>query len=68
MPSTQRQRWTGVPPGVAWKRPGLPSEWVHVLERHPDAVEALPGYCWLDVRGRPLHVGEHELEFRNFPP
>ena len=49
MGSTEPQRWARVPPGLAWKRPGLPSDWVRVLERHPDGVPALAGYVWLDL-------------------
>jgi len=39
-----------------------------VLERHPEGVEALPGYVWLDVLGKVRHVGEHELEFTDATP
>ena len=34
-----------------------------MLERHPEGVEALQGYVWLDMPGKVRHVGEHELEF-----
>jgi hypothetical protein len=33
MASTDPQRWARVPPAIAWKRPGLPTEWTRVLER-----------------------------------
>jgi hypothetical protein len=65
MSSTERQHWARVPPGLAWKRPGLWREWVPVLERHPELLGlagdgyALPGWCWLEVQGRPRHVAEH---------
>jgi hypothetical protein len=52
------------PPGLAWKRPGLPNDWVRVLERHPDGVAAQPGYVWLEMPGKVRHASEHELEFR----
>ena len=57
-----------MPPAFAWKRPGLPTEWTRVLERHPEGVKALPGYVWLDLPGKPLHVAEHQLEFTDVPP
>ena len=65
MASTDRQRWARVPPALAWKRPGLPTDWVRVLERHPDDVAALSGYVWLDTPGKVLHVEASRLEFRN---
>jgi hypothetical protein len=57
-----------VPQELAWKRPGLPTEWIRVLERHPKGVEALPGYVWLDAAGKVLHVEAARLEFRNNLP
>ena len=39
-----------------------------VLERHPEGIEALPGYVWLEMPGKVRHVGEHELEFTDDPP
>ena len=60
--------WARVPPHLAWKKPGLPREWVRVLARHPGGTEALPGYVWLDMPGKACHAGEHELEFRATPP
>jgi hypothetical protein len=66
--STARQRWARVPPGLAWKRPGLPTQWVRVLERHPEGTKALPGYVWLETPGKVLHVGANELEFTHEPP
>jgi hypothetical protein len=36
----------------AWKRPGLPKDWVRVLDRHPDGAVAQPGYVWLDMPGK----------------
>jgi hypothetical protein len=66
MTSTDRQRWARVPPGLAWKRPGLPTHWTRVLERNPEAMnpESLPGYLWLNAPGKVLHVEERQLEFR----
>jgi hypothetical protein len=56
-----------VPPGMAWKRPGLPTEWTPILERNPEAMnpDPLPGYVWLDTPGKVLHVEASRLEFRN---
>jgi hypothetical protein len=68
MGSTEHQRWARVPPALAWKRFGLPAEWVRVLDHHPEGVEALPGYVWLDMPGKVRHVAEHELEFRETLP
>jgi hypothetical protein len=44
------QRWARVPPALAWKRPGLPTEWTRVLERNEEAMnpEPLSGYVWLE--------------------
>jgi hypothetical protein len=74
MGSTHPQRWARVPPGLAWKRPGLPREWVRVLERHPEPLGLagdgypLPGWCWLDTPAKVLSVCEHLLEFTQDPP
>ncbi len=70
MASTDRQRWARVPPAVAWKRPGLPTEWTHVLKRNPEAMnpDPLPGYVWLDTTDKVLHVPAAALEFRASPP
>jgi hypothetical protein len=59
-----------VPPGLAWKRPGLPTEWTRVLERNPEAMnqEPVKGYVWLDTPSKVLHVEEARLEFRDDPP
>ena len=64
MGSTDRQRWARVPPELAWQRPGLPTNWVRVLERHLEGIRAESGYVWLDMPGKVRHIGEHELEFR----
>jgi hypothetical protein len=66
MASTDHQRWAWVPPGLAWRRPQLPTHWTRVLERNPEAInpEPLPGYVWLDAPGKVLHVEERQLEFR----
>jgi hypothetical protein len=58
------QRWARVRPEFAWKHPGVPRDWTPVLEEHPDGVQALPGYVWLDPTGKPLHVREAWLEFQ----
>jgi hypothetical protein len=65
MASTDSQRWARVPPELAWKHPGLPTDWVRVLERNLEAInpEPLPGYVWLDNPGKVLHVPAHHLEF-----
>ena len=58
MASTDRQRWARVPPALAWKHPGLPTLWTHVLERNSEAMspEPLPGYVWIDAPGKVLGV------------
>jgi hypothetical protein len=70
MASTERQRWARCPPALAWKRPGLPTEWTRVLERNEEAMkpEPLPGYVWLDTPGKLLHVLAVWLEFSDSPP
>jgi hypothetical protein len=68
MGSIKHQRWARVPPGRAWKRPGLPTEWVRVLEQHPEGVAALQGYVWLDLPGKPRHALEAQLEFTEEDP
>jgi hypothetical protein len=68
MESTEPQRWARVPPANAWKHPGLPKDWVRVLERHPEGLSTLPGWCWLDTPEKMRHVAEHLLEFREDPP
>jgi hypothetical protein len=70
MASTDRQRWARVPPGLAWKRPGLPAYWCPVLELNAEAMNAdpRPGYVWLDTPGKVLHVEAARLEFRHDPP
>ena len=52
---------------MAWRRPGLPTNWTRVIKRNPDAMnpDPQPGYELLDTPGKVLHVGEHELEFRD---
>jgi hypothetical protein len=66
MASTDPQRWARVPPAIACKRPGLPTDWTRVLERNPEAMrpEPLPGYVWLDLPGKVLHVHAGDLEFQ----
>jgi hypothetical protein len=53
-------------PGLAWKRTGLPTEWVPVLERNEEAMELepRPGYVWVAVHGRQLHIWADHREFR----
>jgi hypothetical protein len=69
MASTDHQRWARVPPMLAWKHPGLPTEWTRVLERNSEAMnpDPLPGYVWLDTPGKVLHVLASTLEFRTSP-
>jgi hypothetical protein len=61
------QRWARVPPALAWKRPGLRTEWTRVLERNEEAMRRvpLPGYGWLDAQGKRRHVWAAHLEFRD---
>jgi hypothetical protein len=49
MPPTEHQRWARAPLYLAWKRPGLPTEWTRVLELNPEAMnpEPMPGYVWM---------------------
>jgi hypothetical protein len=69
MSPTESQRWARVPPHLAWKRPGLPTEWTGVLKRNEEAMhpDPLPGYVWLDTSGKVLHVEAVRLEFRENP-
>ena len=68
MTPTNPQRWARGLQHLLWKRPGLPRDWVPVLERHPEGVQGLPGYVWLDMPGKVRSVGPHELEFMDEPP
>jgi hypothetical protein len=68
MTSPTLQRWARGKPALLWKRPGLPKDWVPVLERHPEGVQGLPGYVWLDMPGKVRSVGAHELDFTDDPP
>ena len=51
-----RPPWTRVHPGLH------AGEWYPVLERNPDILSAIegglarPGYVWIDVPGKALHV------------
>jgi hypothetical protein len=69
MESTPPQRWARVRPALAWKHPGLPADWVPVLDRNSEAMnpEPLPGYVWLKLPSKVLHAPEHELEFTDGP-
>jgi hypothetical protein len=53
-----------MPAGLAWQRPRLPSDLMPALERHPDGVEALPGYIWVATFAKMWHVAECALEFQ----
>jgi hypothetical protein len=70
MASTDRQRWARVVPGIAWKRPGVPTQWTRVLNRNPEAMtpEPMPGHVWLETPGKVLHVDERVLEFTDVLP
>lgn len=63
MPSTDRQRWARVQPHLAWKHPGIPREWVRVLERHPEGIQGLSGHVWLETPEKVRSVREDWLEF-----
>jgi hypothetical protein len=67
MARTDTPRWTRGLPHLLRKRPGLPRDWVLVLERHPEGVQGQPGNVWLDMPGKVRSVGEHELEFTESP-
>jgi hypothetical protein len=43
----------------------LPTVEIHVLDRHPDGIAALPGYDWLDMTGEVRDILERALEFTN---
>jgi hypothetical protein len=64
MASTDDQSWARVPPHLAWKRPGLPTDWVRVLSVHPEGGAAMPGYVWLDTPVKVRHARVEDLEFR----
>ena len=67
MESTNHQRWARVPQNLAWKHPGMPTEWTRVLDVMPsDMINPLPaGYVLLDARkDRPLRAWAAHLEFR----
>lgn len=68
MASTDRQRWARVVPGTGGKRPGLPTDWVRVLDQHPEGAVALPGHVWLGTPHKVLHVDGHVLEFTDMLP
>jgi hypothetical protein len=55
------------PPGLAWKRLGFPTDWVRVLEGHPEGAVALPGYVWLDM-GKVCAFPSAALELTDQPP
>jgi hypothetical protein len=68
MESTTPPRWARVPPVLAWKRPGLPTEWTRVIEEMPaEMLHPLPpGYVLLDaLKDRPLRAWAAHLEFRD---
>jgi hypothetical protein len=70
MASTDRQRWARLRPRLAWKRPGVPTNWSRVLDRNLEAMnpDPLPGYVWLETPGKVLHVDERVLEFTDELP
>jgi hypothetical protein len=54
---------------LTWRRHGrLPTDWVPVLDQHPEGIAALPDYVWLDMPGKVRHVLERDLEFTEKPP
>ena len=56
--STDHQRWARVPPVLAWKRPGLPTEWTRVLEAMPaDMLYPLPPATCCSMPGRTVPCG-----------
>jgi hypothetical protein len=67
MASSKPQRSARMPPGLTWKRAGLPAEWVRVLGRHREGVAALPDYVWLDMPGKVRHAPARDLEFCDRP-
>jgi hypothetical protein len=66
--STEPQRWARVPPALAWKRPGLPTRWVRVVQGDRDGKPPLAGYVFVDMGGgKIMRVWERHLEFREDP-
>jgi hypothetical protein len=60
MTSTDRQRWARVRPSLAWKRLGIPAQWVPVL---PTSEDYTPGYVLLDIgRDRPRRAWAEHLD------
>jgi hypothetical protein len=60
---------TTTPLAAGSSSPATPAEGlVRVLEQHPEGVQGLPGYVWLDMPGKVRSVGEQELEFSVEPP
>ena len=41
---------------------------VRVLERHPEDLEALPGYVWLEIPRKARNVQAREFELRETLP
>ena len=69
--SDQPQLWARVQPHLARRHPGLPVEWVPVVERNDETLypEPLEGFVWLaPPGGKQLHVPARRLEFRDTPP
>ena len=67
MRPTEHQRGARVPLHLTWKHPGLPRDWVRVLEGNEEAMNPRPlhGYVWLDASPWPLHVWAPHLEFQD---
>jgi hypothetical protein len=71
MALTNPQRWARVLPHLAWKHPGMPTEWTQVIEEMPaDILSPLPpSYVLLDARkDRPLRAWAAHLEFGDGGP
>ena len=70
MGSTDAKRWARGKPALLWRRPGLPRDWVRVLERHPEPMGlagqgwSLPGYVWLDMPGKVRSVSATSWSLR----
>jgi hypothetical protein len=51
MASNNPQRWARGLPHLLWKRPGLPRDWVRVLDQHAEGEVALPAPMWIVANG-----------------
>jgi hypothetical protein len=66
---SRSSRWARSVPGRSWRHPGIPTEWVKVLDRQPEPdIVTLPNHVWPDTRAKPPPVPAAWLEFREAAP